>query len=118
MIISAKILCIILGLFFLITGWFKASGHPHMIEEFDKFQYPHWLRVLAGVLELIAAPMLFTAFWYPAIAAIGALILCPIMVGAAYTNFVKRPAAFGWGTVVIVLLCVFPMVVLSPIKLF
>jgi len=109
MLITAQILSTLLGVFFLATGWLKASGHPHMIEEFDKFQYPHWLRILAGVLELIAAPMMLTVWWLPAIASLGALIVSAIMVGAAYTNFVKRPAVFGWGTLVILALCLAPV---------
>lgn len=115
MLISAQILSSLLGLFFLITGWFKASGHPHMIEEFDKFQYPHWLRVLAGVIELIAAPMMLAAFWLPVLGGLGCLLVCPVMVGATYTNFVKRPQAFGWGTLVIVGLCALPAWILLSV---
>ncbi len=114
MILTAQILSIILGVFFLITGWLKVSGHPHMIEEFDRFQYPHWLRILAGAIELVAAPLMLCSFWMPALAALGALLLCPVMVGATYTNFTKRPAAFGWGTVVILVLCATPAIILLP----
>ena len=114
MVIAVQVLSMVLGVFFLVTGWLKVSGHPHMIEEFDKFQYPHWLRILAGAIELVAAPMMLTAFWVPPIAALGALLMCPVMIGAAYTNFAKRPAAFGWGTLVILALCATPVVVLLP----
>lgn len=114
MILSAQILCTVLALFFLVTGWMKTSGHPHMIEEFDKFQFPHWLRILAGVLELIAAPMMLLVWWLPALASLGALIVSAVMVGAAYTNFVKRPAVFGWGTLVILALCAYPALVMFP----
>ena len=114
MVIAAQVLSMVLGVFFLVTGWLKVSGHPHMIEEFDKFQYPHWLRILAGAIELVAAPMMLAAFWMPPIAALGALLMCPVMIGAAYTNFAKRPAAFGWGTLVILALCATPVVVLLP----
>lgn len=82
-----------------------------MIEEFDKFRFPHWLRILTGLIELVAAPMLLLVWWWPGIASLGALILSAVMVGAAYTNFVKRPAAFGWGTLVILALCLFPALV-------
>ena len=34
------------------------------------------------------------------------IFLCGVMVGATYTNFTKRPPAFGWGTLVILGLCV------------
>lgn len=111
MLFFSQILSVLLGVFFLVTGWLKASGSAHMVKEFQKFQYPQWLRVLAGLIELAAAPLMLTAFWWPRLAALGALAICPVMLGAAYTNFVKRPAAFGWGTVVIFLLCATPVFV-------
>ena len=117
MILAAQIISTLLAIFFLIAGWMKATGHPHMIEEFDKFQYPHWLRVLAGVLELIAAPLMLLVWWWPEWASLGAAIVSAVMVGATYTNFVKRPAVFGWGTVVILLLCAYPTIVLFPWQL-
>ncbi|MGH8491720.1 MAG: DoxX family protein [Moraxellaceae bacterium] len=110
MLLFSQILLGLLGVFFLVTGWLKASGNAHMVKEFQKFQYPQWLRVLAGLIELAAAPMMLTAFWWPGLAALGAFMVCPVMLGAAYTNFIKRPAAFGWGTLVIFLLCATPVV--------
>lgn len=109
MLLFSQILLVLLGIFFLITGWLKATGNAHMVKEFKKFGYPQWLRVLAGLMELVAAPLMLLAFWWPGLAALGALVVCPIMVGATWTNFVKRPAAFGWGTVLIVLLCAWPV---------
>lgn len=111
MLFFSQILSVLLGVFFLVTGWLKATGNAHMVKEFQKFQYPQWLRVVAGLIELVAAPLMLTAFWWPGLAALGALMVCPVMLGAAWTNFVKRPPAFGWGTVVIFLLCATPVVV-------
>jgi putative oxidoreductase len=111
MLLTAQILCLLLGVFFFVSGWLKVLGNDHMVREFQKFGYPQWLRVFAGFIEVVAAPMMLSVIWFPQWAALGALILCPVMVGAAWTNFVKRPAAFGWGTVVILLLCVVPVVV-------
>ncbi len=111
MLLTAQILCLLLGVFFLVSGWLKVLGTAHMVREFQKFGYPQWLRVLAGAIEVVASPMMLSVIWFPQWAALGALILCPVMVGAAWTNFVKRPASFGWGTVVILLLCVVPVVV-------
>ena len=116
MILSAKIVCTLLALFFVATGWMKAGGHPHMIEEFDKFRLPHWLRILAGVLELIAAPLMLLVWWLPTLASLGALLVSAVMVGAAYTNFVKRPAVFGWGTLVILALCLIPALAFNPLQ--
>lgn len=113
--ILANILCTLLGLFFLTAGWMKIVGTKHMAEEFDKFKFPHWLRILTGCIEAVAAPMMLAVWWFPVIGALGSLIMCPVMVGAAWTNFVKRPPAFGWGTVVILVLCAVPAAVYAPL---
>jgi hypothetical protein len=105
MLLASQILSTFLGAFFLIAGWLKATGNAHMVKEFQRFNYPQWLRVLAGLVELVAAPFMLTAFCWPGLAALGALIVCPVMVGATYTNFAKRPASFGWGTLVLLLIC-------------
>jgi len=103
---ALQIICVLLGVFYLVAGLLKVSGNAHMVEEFNNFGYPHWLRVLAGSVELIAAPLMLCVFWRPSVAAIGALLMCPVMVGATWTNFVKRPAKYGWGTTVLLVLCV------------
>ena len=95
----------VLGVFFLLTGALKLFSHSHMVKEFRRFQYPLWLMRLAGALELAAAPGLLLGHWLPWWTLLGALLLSAVMVGAAYTNFVKRPPAFGWGTLVILALC-------------
>jgi len=106
MMLALQIICLLLGGFYLVAGWLKVSGNAHMVEEFNNFGYPHWLRVLAGAIELIAAPLMLTVFWWPSTAALGALLMCPVMLGATWTNFVKRPARYGWGTAVLLVLCV------------
>ena len=99
------VLEVVLGVFFLVSGVMKVVGHPHMTREFKRFQYPFWLMRLAGILEVIAAPGLLLGYWLPWWTLLGGVILCGVMVGATYTNFVKRPPAFGWGTLVILALC-------------
>lgn len=99
------ILEVVLGVFFLLTGALKLFGHPHMVKEFRRFQYPLWLMRLAGALELVAAPGLLLGTWLPWWTLPAALLLSAVMVGAAYTNFVKRPPVYGWGTLVILALC-------------
>ncbi len=96
---------VVLGVFFLATGILKAVGHSHMVKEFRRFQYPLWLMRMAGWIEVVAAPGLLLGAWLPWWALLGSLLLCGVMVGATYTNFAKRPPAFGWGTLVILGLC-------------
>lgn len=114
MMLALQIVCLLLGAFYLVAGCLKVGGHAHMIEEFNHFGYPAWLRILAGAIELVAAPLMLTVFWWPQIAALGALIMCPVMVGAIWTNFVKRPPAYGWGTTVLLVLCAAIAYVFKP----
>lgn len=95
----------VLGVFFLVAGLMKVVAHPHMVREFRRFQYPLWLMRLAGAIEVGAAPGLLLGLWLPWWSLLGAVLLCGVMAGATYTNFVKRPPAFGWGTLVILGLC-------------
>ena len=103
--VAASILQIVFIVFFTIAGAMKVLGHPHMRDEFDSFGYPYWLMRVAGTLELIATPVLIVGFWQPIYAALGASLLTAVMIGACYTNFTQRPAAYGWGTMVLALLC-------------
>lgn len=103
--IALTALHILFILFFSIAGAMKTFGHHHMVEEFDNFGYPHWLMRLAGILELFATPLLIAGFWNPICGTFGATILSGVMIGACYTNFTQRPAAYGWGTLLLMLLC-------------
>lgn len=97
---------LLLILFFLPSACLKLAGHAHMRKEFRHFRYPYWLARLAGLMELVACACLITGFFHPVWNIPGALLLVPVMIGATWTNFVKRPSAFGWGTLVILGFCV------------
>jgi len=114
MTLAAQIICLLLGAFYLVAGVLKVSGNAHMVEEFTHFGYPNWVRVLAGCIELVAAPLMLTVLWLPSLAAVGALLMCPVMIGASYTNFAKRPAAYGWGTLLLLGLCAWEAWVFFP----
>ncbi len=83
----------------------KLTRHPHMLEEFEKFAYPYWLAYLAAVAEVIAVSLLAAGFFYPLATSLGALLLFFTMLGAALINFLKRPASYGIGVLVIAALC-------------
>ncbi|MDR3418794.1 MAG: DoxX family protein [Nevskia sp.] len=99
------VLQVLLLAFFLPSALLKLAGHPHMRKEFARFQYPYAIARLAGVMELIACALLLAGFRREAVAGLGAAVLVPVMIGAAWTNFTKRPAAFGLGTMVILAVC-------------
>ncbi|MBD2858079.1 DoxX family protein [Spongiibacter sp. KMU-158] len=90
---------------FGIAAIFKFIRHPHMVEEFEKFEYPYWLAYVAASAEIIAISLLIAGFFYPAATALGALVLFCTMLGAAAINFIKRPASYGIGVLIIAALC-------------
>jgi uncharacterized membrane protein YphA (DoxX/SURF4 family) len=99
------ILHVLLLLVFVPASLFKLAGHKHMRKQFAKFRYPYALAHLAGAIELCACVLLIYGFVVPRYAGLGALLLVPVMIGAAYTNFTRQPVAYGWGTLVLLSLC-------------
>ena len=85
-----------------------------MTREFKRFDYPFWLMRIAGAVEVVSAPGLLLAIWLPLWAFLGSALISCVMVGATYTNFTKRPAVFGWGTVVILALCIIVIAAYTP----
>ena len=96
--------------FFSVASYMKLAAHPHMLEEFASFGYPYWLARLSAVLEIVGVSCLLIGFWQPLFTVLGGVWLAGIMAGASYINFTKRPPSFGWGTLVLVLLCLVPPV--------
>jgi len=103
---AAQGIQLLIILFFLPAAIFKLIGHPHMRKEFARFHFPFWVARLAGTIELFACVMLMIGFSGSVWGLLGGLLLIGVMAGATWTNFAKRPPVFGWGTLVILLLCV------------
>lgn len=91
----------ILAALFLATGAPKVIGVRYFARAFEKFGYPQWLRVYAGVSEVLGAGLLLAGIWYPPAAPAGGLLIFPTMCGATYTNYVKVNNVNGTGTLVI-----------------
>jgi uncharacterized membrane protein YphA (DoxX/SURF4 family) len=66
----------------LFAGWSKVSGAPMMVEMFGLLGLGQWFRYLTGGLELVGAVLLLV----PGLAALGAVILLPVMAGAVLTH--------------------------------
>ncbi|MBA4538663.1 DoxX family protein [Bacillus aquiflavi] len=81
----AIILQIILGLGFLLFGVTKFIS-KQMVEAFEHFGLPQWLRVITGSLEIIGALGLFVGIWYSIIAVLSSVGLAIIMFFAALTH--------------------------------
>lgn len=105
MALALLIMQILLLAFFLPAGMLKLAGHAHMRREFLQFRLPYaWARC-AGAFELLACALLLAGFGQPVLTVAGGLLLIPVMIGASWINFTRRPAAYGWGTLVLLILC-------------
>lgn len=92
--------------FIAFFGWAsfaKLTRHPHMVKEFTAFELPYGLALFAGVWEAAASLLLLAGYADPLCRLLGFGLLVPAMGGAAIINFWKRPAAFGFGVIVLLL---------------
>lgn len=76
----------LLALMFIIAGTGKTVGLKMHKDNFIKWDYPQWFRVVTGVIELGAAVLLIVGFWNNSAAVIGAAILVVVGIGGVYTH--------------------------------
>ena len=69
---------------FLAAGAAKLAGPEMMVKQFEAIGLGQWFRYLTGILEIAAAILLLI----PRRAGYGALLLIPIMLGAAGAHLV------------------------------
>ena len=66
----------------LMSGGMKLAGAPELVALFDAIGIGQWFRYVTGAIEVISA----VALLVPSLAAFGALLLVPTMVGAIATH--------------------------------
>jgi len=77
----------VLGLVGLAVGGAKVTHQENQVEEFQRFGYPQWFRVVTGLVEIGAGMgLLVGLLWRPELAWIGGLILSGVMTGAVVTH--------------------------------
>ena len=92
-----------LGLFFLGAGAIKLAGLPVMVQLFEDMGMGQWLRYVVGVSEMAGGALLLV----PAAAALGALLLSGVMLGAFWGNvIILRTPPFAPTAVLILLMVV------------
>jgi len=67
---------------FLFAGSLKLAGAPPMVAMFDAIGVGQWFRYLTGSIEVVSG----LALLVPSLAAFGALLLIPTMLGAIATH--------------------------------
>ena len=73
---------VVLAAMFMLAGAMKLSGAPEMVGLFDAIGIGQWFRYVTGAIEVVSAAALLVPF----LAAFGALLLVPTMVGAIATH--------------------------------
>ena len=73
-----------LGLFFLGAGAIKLAGLPVMVQLFEDMGMGQWLRYVVGASEMAGGALLLA----PLTAALGALLLSGVMLGAFWGNVI------------------------------
>ncbi len=69
---------IVIAALFLIAGIAKLAGAPQLVAEFAQIGFGQWFRYLTALIEIAGALLLL----WPAFAALGALLLVGINIGA------------------------------------
>jgi putative oxidoreductase len=75
---------VLLAAAFLMAGASKLAGVERMVNDFEAIGLGQWFRYLTGGLEVAAAVLLLI----PGKGGYGAVLLLPIMIGAAVVHFV------------------------------
>lgn len=77
----------LLGVAMVAAGGAKLAGQESQVEDFDRFGYPQWFRILTGGLEVTAAVGLLTAvILTDAFALAGGLVVTAVLAGAIATH--------------------------------
>ena len=95
MAIAAIVIQSLLALAFLMSGATKVMGAKMQMENFEKWRYPQWFRVVTGLVEVVGATGLIIGIWFPIVAVAAAILLVATMIGAVYTDLFRgdRPKA-------------------------
>ena len=77
---------VILGLLFVAIGSMTVAGRKMFVENFRRFGYPQWFRIVTGSLEVLGGLGLLLGIWLPWLAALASSGLTLVMLGAVVTE--------------------------------
>jgi putative oxidoreductase len=81
---------VVLGLLFVGIGSMTIAGRKMFVENFRRFGYPQWFRVVTGSLEVLGGIGLLIGIWLPWLAALASAGLTLVMLGAVLTQLRTR----------------------------
>ena len=77
---------VVLGLLFVLIGSMTVAGRKMFVENFRRFGYPQWFRVVTGSLEVLGGLGLLIGIWLHWLAALASAGLTLVMLGAILTE--------------------------------
>ncbi len=80
-LVAAWLLGVYLAFLYIRAGWGKFDSEGFWAVSFAHWGYSPWLRILVGVIEVVAGAALVV----PWVASYGALALCAVMIAAGST---------------------------------
>jgi putative oxidoreductase len=80
----------VLGLLFIVIGSMTVAGRKMFVENFRRFGYPQWFRIVTGSLEVLGGLGLLIGIWLPWLAALASAGLILAMLGAVVTEVRTR----------------------------
>ncbi len=81
---------VVLGLLFVVIGSMTVTGRKMFVENFRRFGYPQWFRIVTGSLEVLGGLGLLIGIWLPWLAALASAGLILVMLGAVVTEVRTR----------------------------
>ena len=81
---------VVLGLLFVAIGSMTIAGRKMFVENFRRFGYPQWFRIVTGSLEVLGGIGLLIGIWLPWLAALASAGLTLVMLGAVVTEVRTR----------------------------
>ena len=82
------VVSVLLAALYLFTGGTKLAGMQMAVEEFARYGYPDWFRLVVGAAEVTGAVLLLV----PRAALYGAIMLSVVMIGATVTHLTHQEA--------------------------
>ena len=77
----------VLGLVGLTVGAAKVTHQEDQVEDFQRFGYPRWFRILTGLIEIGAGVALLAGLvWLSEFTVAGGILMSSVMVGAVATH--------------------------------
>jgi putative oxidoreductase len=81
---------VVLGLLFVLIGSMTVAGMKMFVENFRRFGYPQWFRIVTGSLEALGGIGLLIGIWLPWLAELASAGLTLVMLGAVLTEVRTR----------------------------